>query len=73
MNTYILKVYEIRTEQQADWQAESAHELYRDLETANRMLDWYSGDQGHKTYPITESFVECPVIDEVVYVPDYVY
>ncbi|MBE2198100.1 MAG: hypothetical protein IAE79_05780 [Anaerolinea sp.] len=72
--THILKTWKVipGAPNEKYGESECPPEIYRNEETAMRMLDWWRFDQGRRDTELVEHCVECPVIDDLVYVPDCV-
>ena len=72
MNIYILKVYEIEATGTEAWQPDYIKETYRSEESAQRMANYWSNEHRMNVL-VQENYIECPVINGTVFVPENVY
>lgn len=71
MATYILKVYEVEAEGNGTWQPEYTKETFRSQSSAESAADYWGNEHG-MSVTTWESYIECPVIDGTVFVPETV-
>jgi hypothetical protein len=70
MNIYIYKAYAVVVgAPKASYEAEYPTQVYANAERANRMLGFWTGDQGRRDSELVEVYLECPVVDGAVYLP----
>ena len=65
MSTYILKAYAVISDTVDTT-------IFRKLDAAKDFGNWVKFDQGDKNVEITEKYIECPMIDGTVYIPENV-
>lgn len=65
MSTYIIKAYAVMSDTVDTT-------VFRTLNGAKDFGDWVKFDQGDKNVEIAEKYIECPVIDGTVYIPENV-
>lgn len=73
MASYLLKVYKvIPGAPRESYEAEAEPVYFKSEGAAYLYAEWWRGDQGREDTQVIETTVDCPVIEDVVFVPRYV-
>lgn len=73
MSSYILPVFVVIPGAPLnEYESELPNQTFRTNDSAVYYASWLVGDQGRGDTGIVETFVECPVINDVIYVPDWI-
>lgn len=71
MRVYILPVFVVVPGAPVQpYENEEAGETFTQEESAERWANWWRFDQGRRDTQVLESFVECPMVDGLVYIPE---
>lgn len=71
MNVYILKVYAVVPgTPTANYEIDHVGQRFCKWDDAKRFVDWWKYDQGRRDSFIFEDYVECPVVDGNIVIPD---
>lgn len=71
MKIYILKTYAVIVgTPKYDYETEYPTEQYTNEETALNMVNWWRFDQGRRDTELVENYIECPVVDDCVVIPE---
>lgn len=71
MAVYILPVFVVVPGAPTQpYENEEKGQTFTNEESAYRWSNWWKFDQGRRDTEIIEDYVECPMIDGVVYIPE---